>query len=399
MVLLPSVLLLALTAAANAQTSPNSTYLSGLLQTLNNAGLTSLASALGAVNSTGPGSQLLANLSNQTTNYTVFAPNNDAFSSIPGGVTQDPNSLTDVVAYHVVFGHFKNVTDYPNTTIGRTTLGDSSVVMLEGNKDQVVAWARRSDGQVHVLNQDQPNDPRVLQLTSYQNLDIYVINGILSYPGDINSTFKSNPELSAFSNLASNTQVPVWDNGGHTLEDVSVTEDLYGVRGLTLFAPNNQATNSEIPSISSNNTELWDVLRNHIINGTTVYSPSFVDTTYTSAAGENLHFTSNSSGKFVTSGNVTALIVQPDVLIKNGVIHIIDRVLLNTDVDENAANNAYSSATQNAGHSSTETGPVGVPTGGSSNNKANGAVGNSRGVSSFGVIALSTILGSSFLFA
>jgi hypothetical protein len=72
---------------------------------------------------------------------------------VPGGITQDPNALTDLVAYHVVFGHFQNVTDYPNTTIGRTALGDPSVVMLEGGKNQVVAWARRSDSQVHVLNQ------------------------------------------------------------------------------------------------------------------------------------------------------------------------------------------------------------------------------------------------------
>lgn len=61
--------------------------------------------------------------------------------------------MTNIVAYHVVFGHFNNVTDYPNTTIGRSALGNTSVVMLEGNKNQVVAWARRNDGQVHVLNQ------------------------------------------------------------------------------------------------------------------------------------------------------------------------------------------------------------------------------------------------------
>lgn len=77
MVLVPSALILALTAAlANAQ--DNSTYISGLVQALNNAGLTSLASTLGSVNSTSAGNQLLANLSNQNNNFTVFAPNNDA---------------------------------------------------------------------------------------------------------------------------------------------------------------------------------------------------------------------------------------------------------------------------------------------------------------------------------
>jgi len=334
-------------------------------------------------------------LSNQNNNFTVFAPDNDALSN---DMNDDPNAMMDVISYHVVFGHFKNVTDYPNTTIGRTALGNSSVVMLEGNKNQVVAWARRSDGQVHVLNQNKTNDPHVSQLLSYKNLDIYVIDGVLSYPGDINSTFKSNTDLTAFANLAQDTEVPIWDTGNHTIENVTVTDVLYGVRGLTLLVPSNV---DPTQGISSNKTLLWNILRNHIINGTTVYSPTLTDVTYVSAAGQNLHFTSNSSGKFVTSGNTTARITQPDVLTKNGVFHIIDQVLLNPNVNENAAGGAYSSATSLAGHSSTETGPVGVPTSGSNSGgtNKNGAVGNLKGVDSFNVVVLSVILGSSFFFA
>ena len=243
------------------------------------------------------------------------------------------------------------------------------------------------------------NDPQVVQLTSYQNLDIYIIDGILDYPGDLNSTFESNNNLTGFASLAHDTKVPIWDNGNHTVENTTLADVLYGVRGLTFFVPSNQASTEDIPQISSNKTRLWEVLRNHIINGTTVYSPSFDNTTYISAAGQNLHFTSNSTGQFVTSGNTTARITQPDVLTKNGVFHIIDRVLLNADVNENAASSAFSSATEAAGHSSTETGPVGVPTSGSNNGGSNGAVGNLKGVSAFGVAALSIILGSSFLFA
>ena len=84
MVLFPSAIVLALTATlANAQDNgQNSTYLNGLLQALNGAGLTTLATAVGFVNSTGTGNQLLATLSNQKNNYTIFAPNNDACQSI-----------------------------------------------------------------------------------------------------------------------------------------------------------------------------------------------------------------------------------------------------------------------------------------------------------------------------
>ena len=85
MVLLLSAIVLALTAAlANAQdNSQNSTYISGLVQALNGAGLTTLASAVGFVNSTGTGNQLLGKLSNQKNNYTILAPNNDACQSNP----------------------------------------------------------------------------------------------------------------------------------------------------------------------------------------------------------------------------------------------------------------------------------------------------------------------------
>lgn len=225
-----------------------------------------------------------------------------------------------------------------------------------------------------------------------------MIGGILEYPGDVESTFEANSELSGFASLARRTDVRIWDNGDHTVENATVSEVLNGIRGLTLFVPSNQASTQELPQITSNTTQLWDILRNHIINATTVYSPSFVDTTYVSAAGQYLHFSSNSSGKFVTSGSTTARIMQPDVLTKNGVFHIIDRVLLNPDVNEGAAESAYESATELAGHSSTETGPVGVPTGGSSGG-INGAVKSMKGVSTFSVVALSVIFGSSFFFA
>ena len=247
----------------------------------------------------------------------------------------------------------------------------------------------------------QTNDPQVIQITSYSNLAIYVINGILGYPGDINRTYESNSNLAGFATFAENTDVPIWDTGDNTTKEVSVSQVLYGVRGLTLFVPSNDAASRDIPQISSNATQLWAVLRNHIINGTTVYSPSLIDGTHVSAAGEDLHFSSNSTGTFVTSGNTTARIVQPDVLVKNGVFHIIDRVLFNADVNQDAANSAYSSATSVAGHSSTETGPVGVPTSGSGasgNGGSNGAVGKSKGVSAFGTVILCIVIGSSFLF-
>lgn len=67
----------------------------------------------------------------------------------------DANLLANTIAYHVVPGNFSGtVPTYPNTTLGRTLLVDGNFVQLEGgNKAQVVAWATRADGRIHVLNQ------------------------------------------------------------------------------------------------------------------------------------------------------------------------------------------------------------------------------------------------------
>ena len=43
---------------------------------------------------------------------------------------------------------------WPNTTVGRTLLNDSSIVQLEGGKSQVLVWTRSGvDGDVTVMNQ------------------------------------------------------------------------------------------------------------------------------------------------------------------------------------------------------------------------------------------------------
>ena len=75
-----------------------------------------------------------------------------------------------------------------------------------------------------------------------------------------------------------------------------------------------------------------------LINATTLYSPLLTGSqNFTSQAGQAFSFSLNETGHFVTQGNTTARIVQPDVLLPNGVVHIIDTVLLNADADASAA--------------------------------------------------------------
>lgn len=89
----------------------------------------------------------------------------------------------DVLCYHFVRGYFglynetSNVTllegaTYPNSTIGRTALNDTSVVTLEGNKSQVLAWTD-DGGTTVMLNQLYVLmlNPNMLELTASKVLE------------------------------------------------------------------------------------------------------------------------------------------------------------------------------------------------------------------------------------
>ncbi|KAG2130284.1 FAS1 domain-containing protein [Suillus bovinus] len=329
-------------------------YLAGLVQTLNTDGLTTLASASAALSSSSGGQQVAQSLS--TGNWTLFAPNNQAFSSSPINLTSDPTSILDLLSYHIVHGNFTDQTpSYPNITLGRTLLNDSSLVWLEGNESQVLAWSKGSNG-IFVLNNG--TTVPVVNKTAYQNIEVLVIDSVLDIPQNLSNTItNSTYDVTSVAGGLSSITVPT--NNSSTLLDV-----LNNARGITLFAPNNSAIASAscIGGLLPNNTALIALFGNHIINATTVYSSEFTNgNNYTSASGEPFAFKTNSSGVYVSSaGSNWARIMRSDVLTSNGVVHVIDSVLLDTKVNVSAATSAYQSATSVAATMTTETGPVGV---------------------------------------
>ncbi|KAG0697198.1 FAS1 domain-containing protein [Suillus ampliporus] len=330
-------------------------YLDGLVQALNTDGLTSLASASAALNSSSEGQQVAQSLS--TGNWTVFAPNNQAFSSTPLNLTSD---IGDLLSYHVVHGNFTDQTSpYPNITLGRTLLNNASLVQLEGNESQVLAWSKGGNGILFVLNNG--TIVPVVNKTVYQNLQVLVINSVLTLPQSLSNTLvNSTYDLTTLAGALSSIQV----SNDNSTNSTTLLDGLDNARGITLFAPNNSAiaTANCIGGLLPNITALISLFGNHVINGTTVYSPEFGNgKNYTSASGEPFAFRTNSSGVYVSSaGSNWARIMRSDVLTSNGVVHVIDSVLLDTKFDAAAASSAYQSAASAAASATTETGPVGV---------------------------------------
>lgn len=369
--------------------SPNPAFLTGLGQALNTSGLTHLAAAVASINSTAFGQQLLANL--PTRNWTIFAPSDAAFKAVAANVSSDANSFANILAYHIVSGNFTGLTaTFPNVTLGRTLLSNSSLVSLEGNKSQVVAWTNEN-GTIQVLNQT-PNIS-VQNVTTFQNLLIYVINGVLEPPGPI-STVLTKENLTILNTLVSKLSA----NSSSNSTGTTWATILEGDKGITIFAPNDAALSAAASTISSlPNTSVANVLENHVINGTTIYSPSLsASPNLTSASGETLSFMTNATGTFVISGSSTARIIKTDVLLKNGVVHIIDAVLVNTASNTAAASSAFASATSIAAQPTTETGPVGTPTNTVSTTRSKDGAEGLMVTSTGGLIGALCMMGSVF---
>ncbi|KAJ3929645.1 MAG: FAS1 domain-containing protein [Lentinula lateritia] len=325
-------------------------------------GLTSFASAATALNDSSEGQALLSMVLSGG-NYSILAPNNDAFSDA-SALTSDSTLLLDTLAYHILRGSFSpnssslNLTSAtsPNHTIGRSMLNDSTYVTLEGNASQVVAWTIEN-GAITFLNQ--PSNVSVVNSTRINGtgLAVYVLNGILSIPPSMSLLLTNSTNTTSIAGLLNSTMIPSANGTNDTIGNI-----LDAQRGITLFAPSNSAfsaVSSTLPVLEGNLTAFTTVLQNHIINGSTLYSSEIVNgSSMTSAAGEPLTFSTNSSGTYVTSGSTTAKIISTDMLCMNGVVHVIDNVFLNTDSDMSAASSAYNYATSEATKLVSETGVI-----------------------------------------
>ncbi|KIK56556.1 hypothetical protein GYMLUDRAFT_61976 [Collybiopsis luxurians FD-317 M1] len=355
-------ILAALTSLSYAQN------LTAFADALGSIGATNFTAIAANLNSTSEGQAVIQTLLSGR-NFTIFAPNNDAH----------------VLSYHILQGNFSSSNsstpelvsgNSPDHTIGRSLLNSSEFVTLEGNASQVLAWTKEN-GAISLLNQ--PNNVSVINSTRVAGtgIDIYLINGVLSFPPTLSTLVSNSSNTTSLSGLLNSTMIPAADGTNQTLATVLDMQ-----KGMTAFAPTNDAfsaISSSLSALAGNQTAVITVLQNHIINGTSVYSTEITNgASMTSAAGESLKFSTNSSGTYVTSGSTTAKIVQTDLLTSNGVVHLIDAVLLNLDTDPSAASSAYQSATS-AAATMTETGPIAASATGPNGSSSTSSGGSNNG--------------------
>ncbi len=241
---------------------------------------------------------------------TLFAPTNGAFAAIPSAdlqaLLQPANrpQLAELLQYHVV-GDALTAAEI-TTAANQRGLGRATVPTLIGTRVKATLAA----GGVQV------NDANVLYTDiAVSNGVIHVIDKVLTVPGNIVEVAGA----AGFSTLLA----------AATANDLAATlQGNNGGSGFTVFAP----TNAAFAALGLSSYDgLTDVLLYHVLGsqvdantalGVAASASSSVDT-LNSSADLDLSIV---GGALRINGDVN--VVTTDIIAKNGIIHVIDTVLL-----------------------------------------------------------------------
>lgn len=276
-------------------TTPND-----LVNVASTNGLTSLVSAVNAAG--------LTTTLQGTGPFTVFAPTNAAFSALPAA----PADLKNTLLYHVLGGNIASGA-VPTTLTGVVTSNDA--------KDSV--YVRRIGSNVYI------NGVKVdLADVAATNGVAHVIGSVLIPPtGNIVQTAVA----AKFDSLAKAVTIASTGVGS---EDLLTA--LSNTKGLTVFAPTNQAFTNLLAALKVNSINdipkatLIAVLKYHVIAARVFSSDLTEGAKPGTLQGGTLTVSLASGAKVLGNGNGgnASAITLVNIMAKNGVIHVIDRVLL-----------------------------------------------------------------------
>ncbi len=234
--------------------------------------------------------------------FTVFAPINTAFEALPNGVasalleTENREALQDLLRYHVVPGRYTRaqLTDgLELTTLSGQTLsvrvGTDGLVTVDGVA-VVDSDVDASNGVIHTVG-------RVLT----QGLNVVELAAVM-------------PDLT--------TLVSAIETAG-----LSTTLSAEG-SALTLFAPNNASFAALGDAVPSDPAALAQVLKLHVVNSRNESSALTNEQALTTLLGTNITVAIDGNNIQLVGPTNTVNITVRDLMASNGIIHVIDAVLV-----------------------------------------------------------------------
>ncbi|GAB4574436.1 MAG: hypothetical protein Kow0077_21000 [Anaerolineae bacterium] len=248
--------------------------------------------------------------------FTVFAPTDDAFAAAfaalgiePADLLADTETLTDILLYHVVSGK----------AMAADVVGLESVTTLQGSDISITV----NDDGVFL------NDSIQVIITDIEasNGVIHVIDGVLLPPAD---------EMAEEMSMGTIPEVAAAAGSFNTLlaavEAAGLGDALSGEGPFTVFAPTDDAFAAafaalgiEPAALLADTETLTDILLYHVVSGKAMAADVVGLESVTTLQGSDISITVNDDGVFL---NDSIQVVVTDVEADNGVIHVIDGVLL-----------------------------------------------------------------------
>jgi transforming growth factor-beta-induced protein len=255
---------------------------------------TTLAAALGAAG-------LVETLKGEGP-FTVFAPTDDAFAALPEGTVEslllpeNLEKLQQILLYHVVAGKVM-AADVVNLDSADTAAELPVSIMFDGDKVMV------NNSQVIITDIETSNGV------------IHVIDAVLLPPSDIVETAVADGR---FTTLVA------------ALEAAGLVDTLKGSGPFTVFAPTDDAfaalPEGTVESLlqAENLATLTEILTYHVVPGKVIAADvRYLDTAET-VAGLPVRFMIDEGKAMINNANI----IITDIETANGVIHVIDSVLL-----------------------------------------------------------------------
>ncbi|KAJ3939784.1 uncharacterized protein N0V96_009768 [Colletotrichum fioriniae] len=283
-----------------------------------NSSLSSLTALLGT-------QPALVEALSQAQNITILAPSNaalEAFLASPGaqGAATNPGLVAAILQYHVLNGTYyaSQFTEEPQFI--PTLLSNETYTNITGGQRvqaQTVGGNRNSTVTAGNVN--------------FTAGTIHIIDKVLSVPQPIPDTLRA-------ANLTAALGAVQAANVGPTLA---------AAKDLTIFIPNNEAFRS-IGNLTANLTAaLPSILQYHVVAGAVLYSPDITNTSLTTLNGGNVTIRVINETVYVNEAEV----LIPNVLVANGVVHVIDNVLNpnNTSVEPDTTASTRAPAYTGAG--------------------------------------------------
>ncbi len=239
--------------------------------------------------------------------FTVFAPTDDAFAALPAGtldsllLPENKQQLTDILLYHVVSGKAM-AADVVNLTSATTVLGKDVSIKVDM-------------GSVYL------NDSVMVIITDIEasNGVIHVIDAVLLPPADLVDIVDTAIADGRFTTLVA------------ALQAAELVETLKGEGPFTVFAPTDEAF-AALPAgtldsllLPENKQQLTDILLYHVVSGKVMASDVVNLTSAPTVLGKNVSIKVDMGNVYL---NETVKVIITDIETTNGVIHVIDAVLL-----------------------------------------------------------------------